>query len=111
MTNIILKKISENPNLVKFCNKILSYNTILLDDFTRNMFLSTLISSDNLIDEHSCDDTIETAEFILNHIDLFILEDDIKKNLIKKLKDSIKIAKRDKKEIFIKNVEEIINNK
>ena len=102
MTNVTLKKISENPNLVKFCNKILSYNAIFLDEFARNMFLTTLISADNLIDIHACDDTIETAEFILNHIDLFILEDDIKKNVISHLQDTIKIAKRDKKQ-FIKS--------
>ena len=102
MTNVTLKKISENPNLIKFCNKILSYNAIFLDEFARNMFLTTLISADNLIDIHACDDTIETAEFILNHIDLFILEDDIKKNIISHLQDTIKIAKRDKKQ-FVKS--------
>lgn len=102
MTSVILKKISENPNLIKFCNKILSYNAIFLDEFARNMFLTTLISADNLIDIHACDDTIETAEFILNHIDLFILEDDIKKNVISHLQDTIKIAKRDKKQ-FVKS--------
>lgn len=102
MTNVTLKKISENPNLIKFCNKILSYNAIFLDEFARNMFLTTLISADNLIDIHACDDTIETAEFILNHIDLFILEDDIKKNIISHLQDTIKIVKRDKKQ-FVKS--------
>ena len=102
MTNVILKKISENPNLVKFCNKILSYNTILLDEYARNMFLATLVSADNLIDVYTCDETIETAEFILNHIDLFILEDETKKNIIKYLQDTIKIAKRDKKQ-FVKS--------
>lgn len=102
MTNVTLKKISENQNLIKFCNKILNYNAIFLDEFTRNMFLTSLISADNLIDIHACDDTIETAEFILNHIDLFILEDDIKKNVISHLQDTIKIAKRDKKQ-FIKS--------
>jgi hypothetical protein len=66
------------------------------------MFLTSLISADNLIDIHACDDTIETAEFILNHIDLFILEDDIKKNVISHLQDTIKIAKRDRKQ-FVKS--------
>lgn len=110
MTNVILKKISENQNLIKFCNKILSYNAIFLDEFARNMFLTSLISADNLIDEHACDDTIETAEFILIHIDLFILEDDIKKNIISHLNDAINIAKRDKKDFYFKKIENIINN-
>ena len=72
MTNIMLKKISENHNLVKFCNKILSYNSIFLDEYTRNMFLVSLISADSLIDEQSCDETIDVANFILNHIDCLI---------------------------------------
>jgi hypothetical protein len=74
------------------------------------MFLVSLISADSLIDEHACNETIEVANFILNHIDLFILEDDIKKDIISKMKSAIKIAKRDKKEFFIKRVEKIINN-
>ena len=105
MTNVTLKKISENPNLISFCNKILSYNAIFENEMTRSMFLVSLISADNLIDEHACDETIETATFILNHINLMILEDENKKNIIKKLKKAIKIAKRDKKEFFINKVE------
>lgn len=110
VTNVTLKKISENPNLISFCNKILSYNAIFENEMVRSMFLVSLISSDSLIDEHACDETIETAKFILDHIDLMILENENKQNIIKKLKDAIKIAKRDKKEFWIKNVENIINN-
>ena len=73
-----------------------------MDEYARNMFLATLVSADNLIDVYTCDETIETAEFILNHIDLFILEDDIKKNVISHLNDAINIAKRDKKDFFNK---------
>ena len=101
MTNTTLKKISCNPNLISFCNKILSYNAIFENETTRNMFLVSLISSDTLIDEHACDETIEFCNFILSHIDLMILEDDIKKKIIKYLKKGIKIAKRDKKQFFI----------
>ena len=39
-----------------------------------------------------------------------ILEDDIKKTIIKYMKDAIKIAKRDKKQFFINKVEKILNN-
>ena len=98
MSNKTIKKISENPNLVSFCNKILSYNMIFEDESIRNMFLVSLISADTLVDENSCDETIETATFILNNINLMILEDDIKKTVIKYMKDAIKIAIQDKKQ-------------
>ena len=110
MSEQIIKKIKQNPNLVKFCNRILTYNAIFENETTRCMFLVSLISADSLTDEHSCDETIEIANFILNHIDLFILEDNIKKDIISKMKSAIKIAKRDKKEFFIKKVEKIVNN-
>ena len=74
MQNKTWKRIESNPNLVAFCNRILNYNSILESDIVRNMFLVSLISSDSLIDEHACDETIETAKFILDHIDLMILE-------------------------------------
>ena len=101
MSEKIIKKIEQNPNLVKFCNRILNYNAIFENETTRCMFLVSLISADNLTDEHACDDTIEISNFILNHIDLMILEEDIKNEVIKYLNDAIKIAERDKK-IFLK---------
>ena len=110
MSEQIIKKIKQNPNLVKFCNRILTYNAIFENETTRCMFLVSLISADSLTDEHTCDETIDIANFILNHIDLFILEDNIKKDIISKMKSAIKIAKRDKKEFFIKRVEKIVNN-
>ena len=63
-----------------------------------------------MIDEHACDETINIATFILNNIDLMILEDDIKKTVIKYMKDAIKIAKRYKKQFFINKLEKILNN-
>ena len=97
MQNKTWKRISQNPNLVSFCNRILNYNTILEDETSRSMFLVILISSDSLIDKESCDETIEVSNFILNHIDLMILEDDIKEKVIKYLNDAINIAIRDRK--------------
>lgn len=101
MSNKTIKKISENPNLVAFCNKILSYNMIFEEESIRNMFLVSLISADTLVDENSCDETIETATFILNNINLMVLDDDIKKTVIKYMKDAIKIAIRDKKQFIV----------
>lgn len=101
MQNKTWKRIESNPNLVAFCNRILNYNSIFEHEMTRSMFLVSLISSDSLIDIHACDDTIEISNFILNHIDLMILEEDIKNEVIKYLNNAIKIAERDKK-IFLK---------
>ena len=97
MQNKTWKRISQNPNLVSFCNRILNYNTILEDETSRSMFLVMLISSDSLIDKASCDETIEVSNFILNNIDLMILEDNIKTDVIKYLNDAIHIATRDRK--------------
>ena len=101
MQNKTWKRIESNPNLVAFCNRILNYNSILENEMTRSMFLVSLISSDCLIDIHSCDETIEISNFILNHLDLLILEENVKNDVIKYLNDAIKIAERDKK-IFLK---------
>ena len=110
MSEKIIKKIEQNPNLVKFCNRILNYNAIFENETTRCMFLVSLISTDNLTDEHACDETIETANFILDHINLMMLEDEVHKSVIKYMKDAIKIAKRDKKQFFINKCEKILNN-
>lgn len=94
-----MTKIKENENLIRFCNRILSYNAIFNNETTRNMFFVSLISADTLIDTHACEETIEIANFILSHMDLFILEDDVKKNVIKLCKDAIEIAERDMRDI------------
>lgn len=85
-----------NQNLIKFCNRIYTYNTILENETTRNIFLVSLISADSLIDKYACDESIEISSFILNNIDLFVLEDDIKETVIKYLKDAIKISNKEK---------------
>ena len=95
-------KITDNPNLLAFCNKILLYNSILEDEMSRNMFFVSLISSDNLVDEHSCDETIDTANFILHNINLFVLNDEVKEKTVGYLNDAIEIAERDKKEFINK---------
>jgi hypothetical protein len=62
----------------------------------------SLISSDNLVDEHSCDETIDTAKFILHNINLFVLNDEVKEKTVGYLNDAIEIAERDKKEFINK---------
>ena len=103
-----LKKILDNPYLIAFCNKISSYNTILEHDISRNMFFVSLVSSDTLIDVHACDETIDVATFILHHIDLMILDDDIKEITKKHMISAIHIARHDKEE-FINNKHKSIN--
>lgn len=98
MTDKTLKNISKNPNLVAFCNKILSYNTIFENEISRSMFLVSLVSADVLINEQACDETINICKFILDHIDLMELENDVKNSVIDYLKRAIKIARRDKKQ-------------
>ena len=97
MNKEIIKKIESNHKLINFCNKIISYNIILENETTRNMFFASLISADCLIDINSCNETIETANFILNNINLFELEDSIKQDTIKYCNNAINIANRDKK--------------
>lgn len=98
MQNKTWQRISKNDKLLSFCNRILNYNSILESDIVRDMFLVSLISADSLIDVHSCEETIEVSNFILNNIDLMIFEDDnVKDEVIKYLNDAINIAERDKK--------------
>ena len=90
------KRIAENTNLISFCNKVISYNDILNNEEARNMFFVSLISADTLIDVHSCNETIETAEFILDHIDLMVLDDTTKKKVIKYMEYALDIDNKDK---------------
>jgi hypothetical protein len=98
--NDIIKDIKDNPKLLKFCNRILSLNTILENEEFRNMYIVSLISADQLTDEYDCDNTISEAEFILNNIDLFELNGDIKNKLINYMETAINIATREKKEFL-----------
>ena len=95
MQNKTWKRIESNHNLVAFCNRILTYNSIFENETTRSMFFVSLISADWLIDKHSCEETIEIANFILSNINLFILEDNVRQLVIKYCEDALKIAKRD----------------
>ena len=56
------------------------------------MFFVSLISADILVDKQSCEETIETAIFILNNIDLFVIDDDIKRMVIHYSNNAIEIA-------------------
>lgn len=98
MNKEITTKIQANTKLIQFINRILSYNDIFNNEITRSMFFASLVSADCLTNKHSCEETINVANFILTNIDLFVLEDDIREKIIKYSKDAIEIAKQDMKE-------------
>ena len=88
----LIKKISDNPKLVAFCNKILSYNAILEMEEARYLFLASLISADTLVDEESCRETLDTAYFIVNHMDFFQLEGNVREEVENYMENAINIA-------------------
>ena len=59
----------ENKELIEFNNKLFYLNLILNSEF-KYLFLTSLISSDLLIDKESYQEHIETCNFIKNNITL-----------------------------------------
>lgn len=94
---VLAKKIKENEKLLEFNRKILNINVILNNDNLRYLYMVSLISSDNIIDIASCDKSLESINFILNNIDLFDIDEKIRKEVIKYLKKGLRIIKRDRK--------------
>lgn len=100
MTQQNLKKLSENPNLIAFCNRIMSYNEILNNENSRNMFFVSLVSPVTLIDISSCDETIEICEFITKHIDLFLFDEKTADIVLRYMDDAIMIANKEKEKFY-----------
>lgn len=94
---VLAKKIKENEKLLEFNRKILNINVILNNDNLRYLYMVSLISSDNIIDIASCDKSLESINFILNNIDLFDIDDKVRKEVVKYLKKGLRIIKRDRK--------------
>ena len=92
MDNNLIKKISSNPALVAFCNRILSYNTIFEDGEARRLFLASLISADALTDAESCREALETAYFVMNHMDFFQLEATVREEIENCMENVVKTA-------------------
>jgi predicted phage-related endonuclease len=88
----LIKKITDNPKLVSFCNKVLTYESILGNNESRYLFLASLISADTLVDEESCRETLDTAYFIINHMDFFQLEDNVREEVENYTEKAINIA-------------------
>lgn len=94
---VLVKKIKENEKLLEFNRKILNINVILNNDNLRYLYMVSLISSDNIIDIASCNKSLESINFILNNIDLFDIDDKVRKEVVKYLKKGLRIIKRDRK--------------
>ena len=94
---VLVKKIKENEKLLEFNRKILNINVILNNDNLRYLYMVSLISSDNIIDIVSCDKSLESINFILNNIDLFDIDDKVRKEVVKYLKKGLRIIKKDRK--------------
>ena len=106
---VLVKKIKENEKLLEFNRKILNVNVILNNDNLRYLYMVSLISSDNIIDIASCDKSLESINFILNNIDLFDIDDKVRKEVVKYLKKGLRIIKRDRK-TFIESLKKEKND-
>jgi hypothetical protein len=69
----------------------------LNNDAARYFYLVSLISSDSLVDVESCDLSIEHQKFLIDNINLFDIDDKIRKEVMKYAKKGLLIAKRDRK--------------
>lgn len=94
---VLVKKIKENDKLLEFNREILNISVILNNEGLRYLYLVSLISSDNIIDVASCDRSLQAINFIMEHIDLFGLDDKVKKEVTKYLKKGLRIIRRDRK--------------
>jgi hypothetical protein len=97
-----IKDIEQNQKLLEFCTKVINISTMLNNDEIRYLYLVSLISSDNLVDVESCDNSIEHQKFLIDNIDLFNIDDKIRKEVLKYAKKGLLIAKRDRK-MFLNN--------
>ena len=94
---VLIKKIKENEKLLEFNREILNISVILNNEGLRYLYLVSLISSDNIIDVASCDRSLQAINFIMEHIDLFGLDDKVKKEVTKYLKKGLRIIRRHRK--------------
>lgn len=92
--NIKFEDITNNKPLFEFCKKILSHK-IALECDKRYLFLSSLISPDRLINKERCVESLEKIKFLIDNLELFDLNDDIKKETLNFLNGGIEIIERD----------------
>lgn len=92
--DINFEDITNNNPLYEFCKKILSYK-IALECDKRYLFLASLVSADRLINKERCIESMEKIKFLIDNIELFDLNDNIKKDTLSFLNSGLEIAERD----------------
>lgn len=103
MKRNLSKFIEENEQLYTYVKRIYNYSFAVNSEQWRYLFLVTLVSSDTLINAESCKKSIESMTFVRNNIDLITTDEKIKKEVLKYVKDGLKIANRDLK--YYENLE------
>jgi len=97
MKKKVAQFIDTNEHLNKFITRIYNYSMSFKNDACRYLILVSLISSDNLVDKKSCEESIECMTFIQNNIDFITTDIKIREEVLKYMKEGIRIAKRDLK--------------
>ena len=97
MKRNLSKFIEGNEQLYTYVKRLYNYSFAVNSEQWRYLFLVTLVSSDTLIDAESCKKSIESMTFVKNNIDLITTDEKIKKEVLKYVKDGLKIANRDLK--------------
>jgi hypothetical protein len=92
--NVNIEDIKNNKPLFEFCKKILSYK-IALECDKRYLFLASLVSADRLINKERCIESMEKIKFLIDNIELFDLNDNIKKDTLSFLNSGLEIVERD----------------
>lgn len=103
MKRNLSKFIEGNEQLYTYVKKLYNYSFAVNSEQWRYLFLVTLVSSDTLINAESCKKSIESMTFVKNNIDLITTDEKIKKEVLKYVKDGLKIANRDLK--YYENLE------
>ena len=75
---------------------------VLVKEDEMSLYVDGKQCADNLVDVESCDNSIEHQKFLIDNIDLFNIDDKIRKEVLKYAKKGLLIAKRDRK-MFLNN--------
>lgn len=102
-----LKDFDINNELLGFLKKIYTFENILNNDDVRYLFLVSLISSDNSVNEKTANILLDKINFLTDNLKYMNISDSIRKETEKYLNKGKKILKKDIKE-FKKNTD--INN-
>ena len=71
----LFSKLSENPKLITFCNRVIAYNNILMFDESRKVFLESL-QPEHISNKTDIKEIFDIIWFISETLKLMILEED-----------------------------------